>query len=111
MPQEHHSRRSSGPSIRCALPNCTATWWATVQEPTPRVGGLFLVGGMQMRGWKRNRIVSMAVVAAACVIVAGCTPLHLTTPEGSGQVRYRDAIFSAVDKTTGVTFGQAADLD
>ena len=63
-----------------------------------------------MRRVNRSRILSSAVIASACVVIAGCTPLHLTKPAGSGKLRYRDAIFTQVDTTTDITFGQAADL-
>ncbi len=57
---------------------------------------------------RHRRFAITAVVAAACVALTACQPFHLTTPGGSGMVRYRDAVFTQVDKTADVTYGKAA---
>ena len=56
----------------------------------------------------RHRFAIATVVAAACVLVTACQPLHLTPPAGSGTVRYRDPVFTEVAKTSDVTYGKAA---
>ena len=58
---------------------------------------------------RRHRL-AIAVLAAGCVLITACQPLHLTTPEGSGKIRYRDAIFTEVEKTADLTYGKAARL-
>ena len=55
-----------------------------------------------------HHLAIVAVLAVGCVLISGCKPLHQTTPTGSGQVRYRDSIFTSVDTTTDVTYGKAA---
>ncbi|WP_421119793.1 carboxylesterase family protein [Aquihabitans daechungensis] len=56
----------------------------------------------------RHHRFAIAAVVAAVVLVTACEPLHLTTPSGSGSVRYRDDVFTQVDKTADVTYGKAA---
>jgi para-nitrobenzyl esterase len=46
--------------------------------------------------------VSLLFVVAAAVVAAGC---HTVVPQGAAPLRYRDEVFSAVTKTTGVTYG------
>lgn len=58
----------------------------------------------------RTRPTLLAAVAAACVALTACQPLHLTTPSGSSPLRYRDAVFTQVDTTSDVTYGKAARL-
>jgi acetyl esterase/lipase len=50
----------------------------------------------------------LAAVVGACLVVTACQPLHTTTPTGSGTIRYRDQVFTQVDKTTDLTYGKAA---
>lgn len=56
-----------------------------------------------------GKAVRIAVVVVCAALLAGCQ-LHLTTPSGSGPLRYRDDVFANVETTTGITFGQAQDL-
>lgn len=58
---------------------------------------------------RRRLALCLSVAVAACLFVTGCQ-LHLAVPPGSGVVRYRDDIATEVEITTGLTFGQAADL-
>jgi dipeptidyl aminopeptidase/acylaminoacyl peptidase len=58
-----------------------------------------------------HRLAIAAAVAAGCLLVTACQPLHETVPAGSGKVRYRDAIFTEVDKTADVAYGRAGRLD
>lgn len=55
-----------------------------------------------------HRLAIAAIAVVGGVFISACQPLHETTPTGSGQVRYRDAVFTSVDKTTDVTYGKAA---
>lgn len=64
-----------------------------------------------MRRHLRTRNLAIALVAVGCLLITACKPLHQTTPAGSGKVRYRDVIFSTVDKTVDVTYGKAKKLD
>jgi acetyl esterase/lipase len=49
-------------------------------------------------------------LVVALVLVASACDLRLQTPPGDGTLRYRDAVFTEVDVTSGVTFGSAKDL-
>ena len=42
------------------------------------------------------------------MLITACQPLRQTTPEGPSPLRYRDAVFSSVDKTSDLTYGKAA---
>lgn len=57
---------------------------------------------------RHHRFAVAAVVAAACVLITACKPLHETTPAGAGKVRYRDAVFTEVETTSDVAYGKAA---
>lgn len=56
----------------------------------------------------RNRL-AFALTAACCLLATSCQ-LHLATPTGAGPLRYRDAVFSDVTVTSGLTYGKAARL-
>jgi acetyl esterase/lipase len=45
---------------------------------------------------------SLLLVVVATVVAAGC---HNVAPPGAAPLRYRDPVFSAVTKTSGVTYG------
>jgi acetyl esterase/lipase len=45
------------------------------------------------------------VVGCVAVFASGC--VHLTTPEGPAPLRYRDAVFANVTKTTDITYDTA----
>ena len=51
-----------------------------------------------------RRLVLLVVVCIA-VVSSGC--VHLVTPEGPAPLRYRDAVFSNVTKTSDVTYDSA----
>ena len=51
----------------------------------------------------------LGLVALFAVIAAGCDWPNIF-PSGSGQVRYRDQVFSAVTVTNNVTYGSAVNL-
>ncbi len=57
-----------------------------------------------MRRWR------LLSVLAAAALLAACTPQYIT-PGGNTTtpLRYRDAVFSAVTKTTNLTYGSAVD--
>jgi carboxylesterase type B len=57
---------------------------------------------MRRRRW-------LGLVALFAIIVAGCEWPNIFPP-GSGQVRYRDQVFSAVTVTNNVTYGSAVNL-
>jgi acetyl esterase/lipase len=57
----------------------------------------------------RHRLV-LASLAAACCLVATSCQLHLIVPSGDAPLRYRDAMFTDVDKTSDIAYGKAADL-
>jgi acetyl esterase/lipase len=48
---------------------------------------------------------SILLVAALSVLTAGCWPY--VAPSGPAPVRYRDAIFTGVTRTNGITYGSA----
>ncbi len=54
---------------------------------------------MRMRVW---------IVAVALAVIAGCG-FHTITPPGAAPMRYRDAVFDAVNTTSDVSFGSAVD--
>ena len=49
----------------------------------------------------------LLVVAAVGLTTTGC--IHLLTPPGSGPLRYRDAVFTNVTVTSGISYGSAVD--
>ncbi len=57
-----------------------------------------------MLALKRGRLASIVLVFAA-VVMAGCE--QYVAPPGSGTIRYRDEIVTAVDKTADVQYGSA----
>jgi dienelactone hydrolase len=54
-----------------------------------------------------GRAVGAIAAALAVTVLAGCT---IPAPEGQAPLRYRDEVFSAVNATTDITYGQAPDL-
>jgi acetyl esterase/lipase len=58
----------------------------------------------------RRRLVVPAFAAALCLLATSCE-LRLVSPPGSGKVRYRDAVFTEVEKTADITYGGAARRD
>ena len=57
---------------------------------------------------RNHRSAVVGAVLVAGLLITACKPLHETTPAGSGTVRYRDAVFTEVDTTEGLTYGKAA---
>lgn len=55
-----------------------------------------------------RRRLTVALVAVLALLASGCN-LRLITPPGDAPVRYRDAIFSSVTTTSGITYGSAPD--
>jgi carboxylesterase type B len=55
-----------------------------------------------------NRRLFVVLVALVALLVTGCN-LRLATPAGDGPLRYRDAIFTEVTKTSNITYGSATD--
>jgi acetyl esterase/lipase len=49
----------------------------------------------------------LVVLVVGCVAVVSSSCVHLITPEGPAPLRYRDAVFSNVTKTSDVTFDTA----
>lgn len=60
---------------------------------------------------RHQRFAVVASIAAICVLMTACKPLHQTTPAGSGQLRYRDPVFARVFTTTDITYGSAPKID
>lgn len=60
---------------------------------------------------RHHRSAIAATIAAACVLITACQPLHQTTPEGASPLRYRDPVFARVTKTADLTYGQAPKID
>ena len=61
-------------------------------------------------GWRTVDILTIAFLGAALVVAAltaGCA--YLPAPEGPAPMRYRDAIFSTVDETPDLVYGEAPD--
>lgn len=56
---------------------------------------------------KVRAMVIAAAVALAALAASGCT---LPPPAGDAPLRYRDAVFSTVDRTSDLTYGSAPDL-
>jgi acetyl esterase/lipase len=54
-----------------------------------------------------TRRLGIVLIAAFSVLTAGCWPY--VTPPGPAPLRYRDAIFTNVTKTAGLTYGTAVD--
>jgi acetyl esterase/lipase len=50
----------------------------------------------------------LSMILAGAVLLGACTPQFIA-PSGPAPLRYRDAIFSAVTKTSNVTYGSAVD--
>jgi acetyl esterase/lipase len=50
------------------------------------------------------------VLLAAGLLCGACAPPYLT-PSGPAPLRYRDLVFGAVTKTTGITYGSAVNLE
>ena len=48
---------------------------------------------------------SLVVLAALSILTAGCWPY--AAPPGAAPLRYRDAIFTGVTRTNGLTYGSA----
>jgi len=65
-------------------------------------------GGTKLVRVRHHRFAVAAIVAATAVLITACQPLRQTTPEGPSPLRYRDAVFSSVDKTSDLTYGKAA---
>ena len=57
------------------------------------------------------RLNRLVVAAAALVVVGAGCDLAQFTPPGAAPLRYRDAIFTSVVKTTDVTYGSATNLE
>src|SRR3954453_23984950 len=55
---------------------------------------------------RRPLLLAVVVATVAC---AGCLPLP--EPPGDAPVRYRDAVFTDVDTTSGITYGRAVNED
>jgi acetyl esterase/lipase len=55
-----------------------------------------------------RRLVAIAVLFAALVLLAGCT---LPPPPGAAPLRYRDVVFSSVGVTRDLTYGSAPGAD
>lgn len=55
----------------------------------------------------RKHLTLAALATVTCLVAAGCQ-LHLVVPQGTGPLRYRDAVFTTVDKTADVPYGKAA---
>jgi acetyl esterase/lipase len=53
-----------------------------------------------------RRIVPVVITALFVVAMSGCVS-NLVTPPGAAPLRYRDEIFTTVDKTTDVAYGSA----
>ena len=73
--------------------------------PVPCTGPI--TGGNTVRV-RHHRLAAAAIVAVACVAITACQPLRETTPSGASPLRYRDAVFTSVDKTSDLTYGKAA---
>lgn len=56
----------------------------------------------------RHRRFAFAAIAAVALAATACQPLRQTSPEGPSPLRYRDAVFANVDRTSGLTYGKAA---
>jgi acetyl esterase/lipase len=59
-------------------------------------------------GTRRGTVLCAAAAAVLATVLAGCT---LGAPPGAAPLRYRDAIFSNVAKTGGLTYGSAPDAN
>lgn len=57
-----------------------------------------------------HRRLLLVVVAAVALLVSGCG-LRTITPPGDAPLRYRDAVFSEVTTTGGITYGRATKQD
>jgi|RhiMethySRZTD1v2_1073278.scaffolds.fasta_scaffold01536_26 para-nitrobenzyl esterase len=56
---------------------------------------------------QRRRVLVVAVLSLLVLVLAGCDPL--ATPGGAAPLRYRDDVFTAVTKTSNITYGSAVD--
>ena len=56
-----------------------------------------------------RRLVTGAAAVVLAVLLVGCDPL--ATPGGDAPLRYRDDVFTAVTKTSNITYGSAVDQD
>jgi dienelactone hydrolase len=66
-------------------------------------------GAASRHGRRRARVLGLLAAALlAAVALGGCT---LARPPGDGTIRYRDAVFSAVTKTSDLTYGSAPDAN
>jgi dienelactone hydrolase len=63
------------------------------------------VSGLSSRG-RAGRAAVIAALALVLAVLAGCT---LPKPPGDGTIRYRDAVFSTVDVSRDIVYGNAPD--
>lgn len=52
----------------------------------------------------RRRLASLVLAVTLALVAVGC---EIADPAGSGTLRYRDDVFTAVTRTNGITYGQA----
>ena len=57
---------------------------------------------------RRRRRIAIGVVALLAVLATGCD-IQKIRPPGAAPLRYRDAVFTNVTRTNGLTYGQAPD--
>lgn len=58
----------------------------------------------------RHRLAIPALAAVLCLVAVGCNYKDVL-PTGKAPLRYRDAVFTGVTKTTGITYGNATGFD
>ncbi len=62
-----------------------------------------------LSGGPMRRSISVVVIAVAALVASSCVS-PLTPPPGDAPLRYRDAVFTNVDKTSDVVYGSALNL-